>query len=287
MIGIGINTTLRVMGGGGGVAPFVGLLDSYPGAAAAYSVRLLKSDYTGNAIRVRRSSDNAEQNIGFDGSGNLDTTALTSFCSGTNGFVTTWYDQSGNGVNVTQGTATQQPQIVSGGSVLLVNGKPAIFSNGTNSSRQCLFNTTQPNLNVPVSDFYAYKVNTILSVAYQAYYDGGNAQTSRGFFGYQQINGFDIIYDSNIVNAYPNTLNQTLATLIRNGASSQIYKNNTLTASGNSGVYTPLIGLVFGEDYSLVGAQSNVYHQEFIRYSGVSSNISAINTNINSYYGIY
>ena len=275
--------------GGGGAPAFVGLLDTYPSAAAAYSVRLLKSDYTGNAIRVRRSSDNAEQNIGFDGSGNLDTTALTSFCSDTDGFVTIWYDQSGNGINVAQGTATLQPQIVSGGSVLLVNGKPAIFSNGTASITKKLINTTLPNTSRPVSDFYAYKVNSIIGgLPYQAYYDGGSGETQRGFFGYQQSNGFDITYDGAIVNAYPNTLNQTLATIIRNGASSQNYKNNTLTASGNSGSATAFVGLSFGNDHNVgTAAQSNVYHQEFIRYSGVSSNISAINTNINTYYGIY
>ena len=102
------------------------LLDLYPGAAAAYSVRKLRTAYTGNAIRVRRSSDNAEQNIGFTALGNLDTTALTTFCSGTNGFVTTWYDQSGNAKNVVQGTAANQPQIVSSGSVINVNSKPSI-----------------------------------------------------------------------------------------------------------------------------------------------------------------
>ena len=81
------------------------LLDLYPSAAAAYSVRLLRTAYTGSAIRVRRSSDNAEQNIGFTALGNLDESSLTSFCSGTDGFVTTWYDQSGNGRNATQSTA--------------------------------------------------------------------------------------------------------------------------------------------------------------------------------------
>ena len=55
------------------------LLDSYSGAAAAYSLRKLNSTYTGSAIRVRRSGDNSEQNIGFDAGGNLDTTSLLSF----------------------------------------------------------------------------------------------------------------------------------------------------------------------------------------------------------------
>ena len=107
------------------------LLDLYPNAAAAYSVRKLRTAYTGNAIRVRRSSDNAESDIGFSGD-NIDTATLTSFCSGTNGFVTTWYDQSGNGRNATQTTAGNQPQIVSSGSVILENGKPALQFDGSN-----------------------------------------------------------------------------------------------------------------------------------------------------------
>jgi hypothetical protein len=71
------------------------LLDRFAeGLAAAYSLSQLFTTYTGDAIRVRRSSDNAEADIGFDGT-DLDTSSLTSFCSGTDGFVTTWYDQSG------------------------------------------------------------------------------------------------------------------------------------------------------------------------------------------------
>jgi hypothetical protein len=60
------------------------LLDSYYGAAAAYSLRKLKNSWTGSAIKVRRSNDNVEQNIGFDASGNLDTTALTTFVGANN-----------------------------------------------------------------------------------------------------------------------------------------------------------------------------------------------------------
>ena len=108
------------------IPAFTGLLDDYPGAAAAYSVRLLDKDYAGSCIRVRRASDNTEQDIGFDANGDLDTAALTSFCTGTNGFVRTWYDQSGSGRHVGQATTSLQPSIVSSGSVLLLNGLPAI-----------------------------------------------------------------------------------------------------------------------------------------------------------------
>ena len=45
-------------------------------AAAAYSLRKLRSAYSGSAIRVRRSQDNAEADIGFTSTGDLNTTAL-------------------------------------------------------------------------------------------------------------------------------------------------------------------------------------------------------------------
>ena len=60
------------------------LLDTYSGAAAAYSLRKLRNDYTGSAITVRRSSDNTSTNIGFNADGTLDTTALTSFVGSNN-----------------------------------------------------------------------------------------------------------------------------------------------------------------------------------------------------------
>ena len=106
-------------------------MDEYNGAAVAFSFRLLRSDYYGNCITVRRASDNATQNIGFDDDGVLDITSLESFCSGTDGFVTTWYDQSGNGNDATQTTASSQPQIVSSGSAILENGKPTLEFDAT------------------------------------------------------------------------------------------------------------------------------------------------------------
>jgi hypothetical protein len=54
------------------------LLDTYPNAAVAYSLRKLRSAYTGNAIRVRRNIDNAEQDFGFSGN-DLDTNSMLNF----------------------------------------------------------------------------------------------------------------------------------------------------------------------------------------------------------------
>ncbi len=93
--------------------------------AAAFSLRKLRDGYTGSAIRVRRSSDNAEQDIGFDANGNLNTTGLTSFVGSNSAFIVTWYDQSGNGINLTQTTAANQPRIVNVGTVDQMGSRPS------------------------------------------------------------------------------------------------------------------------------------------------------------------
>ena len=47
------------------------LLDTYEGAAAAYSLRRLRSSYTGPAVRVRRDSNNDELDIYFNRDGSV------------------------------------------------------------------------------------------------------------------------------------------------------------------------------------------------------------------------
>jgi hypothetical protein len=48
-----------------------------------------------------------------------------------NGFVETWYDQSGNGKDLTQTTANKQPKIVDTGSLVTLSGKPSIKPDGS------------------------------------------------------------------------------------------------------------------------------------------------------------
>jgi hypothetical protein len=105
-------------------------------ATAAWSTRRLGSAYTGNAIRVRRSSNNEELDIGFTASGDLDIAALLDFVGSGNGFVTTWYDQSGNGRHVTQTDPTKQPRIVSNGVMNMVNGRAALSFDGNDSMQR-------------------------------------------------------------------------------------------------------------------------------------------------------
>jgi trimeric autotransporter adhesin len=80
--------------------------------AAAYGLRRLYSLWTGAAIRVQRSSDNAQADIGFTANGDLDTVALLAFVGSGNGFITTWYDQSGNGRHATQTDPARQPRLL-------------------------------------------------------------------------------------------------------------------------------------------------------------------------------
>ena len=112
------------------------LLDTYTGAEAGYSLRKISNTAT-NSLRVRRSSDNAETDIGFAADGNLNNSALLSFV-GTgatdNGYVTTWYDQSGNSRHATQTSATAQPQIVSAGNIITVNGYQVMKYDGSNDT---------------------------------------------------------------------------------------------------------------------------------------------------------
>jgi len=101
------------------------LLDTYSGAAAAYSLRKLKSDYTGPAISVRNAS-NVDLDIGFNVFGELDTVSLLAHTGTGDGFVGQWYDQSGSGNHATQDSEANQPKIVSSGAVIVENGKPAV-----------------------------------------------------------------------------------------------------------------------------------------------------------------
>jgi hypothetical protein len=100
-------------------------------ASAAYSSRLLSSSYAGSALQVRRSSDNSTQDIGFTANGDLDTAMLKTFVGAGDAFISAWYDQSGNGKDLTQAAQANQPQLLSGGTIYRENDQPFIRFFGT------------------------------------------------------------------------------------------------------------------------------------------------------------
>lgn len=244
----------------GALAPL--LLDTYAGAAAAYSLRLLDSTYTGSAIRVRRASDDAEQDIGFDNN-ELDTSALAAFCAGTNGFVTTWYSQTGSN-DATQTTTGSQPKIYdSSTGVLTVGTKPAL-----NFASSNMFNLTS-SINITNENFF-YVTGNIVDVT--VYGTGSASYVRNQAFRYLLYDGTSF-YAANIS---PSS-GYSLQTVINNDG---VYQNssklanfaNTLNIAGNS----------------ILKANAAGSYQELIIYDAdQSSNRTGIETNINDFYSIY
>jgi len=102
------------------------LLNNIRYAVAAYGLRKLLSTYTGYAVKIRHSVSNTEFNIGFNAAGELDTDTITTVLGSNSGFVTTWYDQTGNGHDMVQTTNANQPRIVNAGTLENVLSVPTI-----------------------------------------------------------------------------------------------------------------------------------------------------------------
>lgn len=244
------------------------LLDTYSGAAAAYSVRLLRTDYTGNALRVREDSGNTETDIGFDSNGDLDIAAIASHCGSAKGYVVTWYDQSGNNINGTQSTASLQPQIYNGTEVLTFNGKPAV---SPNSGGQNFSIATSLNSSTSI-----FAVLSQWNSSATVLINKGSALILTGQLG-----------ATTAPNRYVSSVSMR-----KNGA--------TYTPSSRDAVYQDLDDtqtlITFHADATaltspiLLGHSSaNMYRmQEIVIYlSDQSSDQSGIETNINTYFSIY
>lgn len=258
---------------------FTGLLNDYSGAAAAYSLRLLDNTYTGDAIKVRRSSDNAEQDIAFVNN-ELDTATLESFATGTNAFVTTWYDQSGNGNDAVNATAAEQPQIVSSGTAYSVNSKPAISGNG---SKQLGIST---ELNISTDFFIA----TTLQYDAHTMVLGSNIDTANFLYSSSLTQYRARIDNLNVFfNATALALNtQYNSNVFRVGNDIDHSRNGTL-----NGVISGAVGRVFKinalmNGYTATSYAMSGYAQEIIIWDNdQSSNRTGIETNINDFYSIY
>jgi hypothetical protein len=249
------------------------LLDEYTGAAAAYSLRDLSILRNAPVVRVRRSSDNAEQD--FTATQVTDGT-LTTFCGAGNGFVRTWYDQSGNSRHAAQNVNASQPKVVDNGGVILENGKAALDFNGTShwlvsnfGSTTSIPTTTTAVFNKRVSD---------ISVIHDGYSVQSLLYDNIGFANGSLVTGTSIGINE-----------QHLSFALYNGASSSLYIDSQLNVSGNTGS-NGVDGITIGNirnnllpNYTLNGTV-----QEMILYfSNQSTNRVAIEANINAHYAIY
>jgi hypothetical protein len=262
------------------------LLDTYPTTKSAFSVRLISSTYAGNCIRVRRSSDNTEQNIGFS-SGILDTASLISFVGAANGFVTTWYDQSGNNYNMIQPIAAKQPKIVNSGNLLTVNSKPIIRFQSSG-----LYNL-MPSLSMPFSIFTVLNSNATLSGNYFLYSNATPIEAYGSTIGFVSSNWRIQDINGNIslpgISLTGNT-NGILSTCMPSYTSININKNNTSLFSGsiNSSISAfNLTSLGYRDNLGGTFYSDQDIQEAIIWGSNQNINTLNINTNINNYYGIY
>lgn len=274
------------------------LLDDYPNAAAAYSLRKLDKDYSGSAIRVRRSNDNAESDIGFTSSGDLDTASLKTFVGSNNAFITTWYDQSGNSRNATQGTAANQPRIVNAGVIDRTNSKPVV-NYGTNA-QQWWHNLPSGFLNGAsnLSYFQCAKINDYTNSNAAVFGPSNSFSTGLEILQHTVIARRSLLRinntlrNDNSLDIYQlwNDRTNTITSIIGNSTSLKAYRNsNELTLTNSSampslnynGVYA--IGM-----YAGAANNADMNMSELIIYtSDQTSNRAAIEDNLNNNYLIY
>lgn len=254
------------------------LLDTYTGAAAAYSLRKLSAS-TINVVRIRRSSDDAEAD--FTATEVSDGTLTTWVGAGNDGFVTTWYDQSGNGNDATQATAANQPLIVSGGELVLDNGLPAIDFDGSDDYLDIPSNLIINNHSIFATITQNNLAGAIIAVSNSGgYYLRYTSNDPTSLIWYIPDTTNNVLAFSGVVST------QQLITAIKSSTDVYTYTDgsneNTRASIGDLASYPTAIGRYAGSFYY------GSYMQEIILFdSDQSANRTAIETNINDYYSIY
>jgi hypothetical protein len=268
--GLGLQYS-RLSGGGSG---FEGFLNKFSGASLGLSLVLLISNYLGFCIRVRRSSDNAELDIGFVNN-ELDTASLLDFVGSGNGFVSIIYEQiAGN--NFIQNTANLQGQIVSNGQLILKGGKPCIIRSTDDNGGY--LSTYAPNDGVAVKGMF--------------YVGDNEGRTSCVFGSYDGSDDYGLIADQGSASIIDNSPRITANKI--NGIST------TFSNRGDSFIKTNLHFLLYREiefnfednNLGLGYRQDNpsdfgmVTFQELVIFENTDDAVAKEN-NINSRYNIY
>jgi len=265
------------------------LLDTYTGAKVAVSLRKLRNAYTGSAVRVRRSSDNAEQDIGFNGANEIDTAVLKTFIGANTGYVVKWYDQSGNANDASQSTTTKQGAIVISGAVQRTNGKVSVYFDGDDA-----YNTATVSLNTYLYISAIFKASNNFIIAEH----GTNAYTNgNGFYYYTSVlcswlfSRSSASYYCYGSNSWAGT-NQVLTTLSNNSSGAAYYKNgvvqNNSTVTGSSLSNTSYTDNIYLWSRANTSAIISGYAQETIIWDkDMASDRAAVELNTNTFYSIY
>lgn len=285
-------------------APVILLLDTYTGAEAAYSLSKVRTAYSGYAVRVRRSSDDTEQDIGFLSSGEFDTTSLKTFVGANNGFVTIWYDQSGNTRDIAQATSGNQPKVITSGVVERAGTKPTVLFTAASSnylSGGDILDFIGLNMNVftvaklgsaASGSIYAKSLAGAVANRYYLIKDGGNLD-SRIQDNASVIRTAAVSYSNTDLSLFETYIN-------KNTDSNQLKKNNSQIAVATGAIdnadmnsaYTFIVGgynSAAGGLPPFAGLYLDGRVSEIIFYlkSWNSTDRAGISTSINSFYAIY
>jgi len=292
------------------------LLDLYPNAEFAYSIRKLRTAYTGNCVKLRRVVDNAEKDFGFDADGYIDQAAIetwrTSVANATRLRVITWYDQSQNATNLVEDSEALAPDFYNStdGGYFTSLGKYAINFAGTGvQSMYLTMRNRDPNVIGDTSTFIVHTPNS--SPAGQ---EGVMLQVAKEDDATSQFSGVSIgMNGAGATDGYFVTLTSGSAATNLNGFTTTSTNGNILstvinfTANTNTFKYnnSAKTDVVNGISYAGTGAPLQVggitqpsapFDQfyaafkanEIIMYSSnQSSNESDILTNMNDFYSAY
>jgi hypothetical protein len=116
-------------------AIFVGALDPHTsGLWSVFGLKRMLSSYSGALVRLRRGSDNAEQDIGYLPDGTLDSAAALSFAGAGSAYLVRAYDQSGNANHFDATESSRQPVVINVGTypgVIIFDGLNDILTTAT------------------------------------------------------------------------------------------------------------------------------------------------------------
>lgn len=268
-------------------------------AAAAYSLRSVNSNYAGSAVRVRRSSDDAEKDFtASDVSGSV---LVDWVGSGNDGYVTIWYDQSGNSLDLVNLESTTQPKIVESG--VFLNALDFLKADTTYKGTFTLANKVNgsyqsTSLSIQQLNFFSVFARSDTSPTQSSKHinfvhePGGlfrsahitpySPRTYERYFGGATVLSDSISINEDGSNNIISAINQTTS----EGGSS-LHINGSEVSLGTTNVSGQINFSKFAGP-SIFNSHINQTVSEFIIYdSDQSANRTAIETNINNYYDIY
>jgi hypothetical protein len=203
-----------------------------------------------------------------------------------NGFVETWYDQSGNGNDVTQTTATKQPKIVNAGALVTVGSKASFKFDGTNDflERETYTQGTlsQPNTFFSVAELDAYADEN------RKVYDS-HTNTDRNMLQLNTAGNGQFAHFAGSVAATGEDADadRHLFTSLINGGSSRLRIDTTTKTTAGAGTHD-MIGIIIGANHDTADNYWDGDIQEVIVYnSNQTDNFDALESNINNYYSIF